>query len=116
MYPGLVKALKARVWTICSLDQQHCTDDTMCRLADRSLYAGDRLMLPTYMPLNRPQLPVGRGYLPDVARCVIDQPCHVVLDVPPGGETYTFSCFSATKADNPLMGEFTFRSDEDLVV
>ena len=112
MYPGLVKALKARVWTNCSLDQQHCTDDTMCRLADRSLYAGARLMLPTYMPLNRPQLPVGRGYLPDVARCVIDQPCHVVLDVPPGGETYTFSCFSATQADTPLMGEFTFRSDE----
>ena len=116
MYPGLVKALKARVWTNCSLDQQHCTDDTMCRLADRSLYAGARLMLPTYMPLNRPQLPVGRGYLPDVARCVIDQPCHVVLDVPRGGETYTFSCFSATKADNPLMGEFTFRSDEGVAV
>ena len=110
MYPGLVKALKARVWTCCTLDQQHCTDDTMRRLADRSLYAGPRLMLPTYMPLNRPQTPDGRGYLSDVARCVADQPCHVVLDVPPGGEYYTFSCFSATQAGNPLKGEFTFWS------
>ena len=42
------------------------------------------------------------------ARCVIDQPCHVVLDVPPGGETYAFSCFSAIQAGNPLKGEFTF--------
>ncbi len=108
MFPGLVKALKARVWTCCSLDQQHCTDDTMARLADRSLYGGPRLMLPTYMPLNRPSTPAGRGYLSDVARCVVDQPCHVVLDVPPGGETYTFSCYSAVQAGSPLKGEFTF--------
>ena len=82
----------------------------MCRLADRSLYGGPRLMLPTYMPLNRPATDAGRGYLPDVARCVVDQPCHVVLDVPPGGETYTLSCFSAIHAGNPLKGEFTFIS------
>ncbi len=110
MYPALVKALRARVWTSCTLDQQHCTDDTMCRLADRSLYGGPRLMLPTYMPLNRPETSAGRGYLPDVARCVIDQPCHVVLDVPPGGETYTLSCFSAVHVGNPLKAEFSFMS------
>ncbi len=110
MYPELVKSLKARVWTCCSLDRQHCTDDTMTRLADRSLYDGPRLMLPTYMPLNRPQTAAGRSYLPDVAACVMAQPCHVVLDVPPGGETYTFSCFSATQAGNPLKGEFAFIS------
>ena len=110
MFPRLVKALRARVWTSCSLDQQHCTDDTMSRLADRSLYEGDRLMLPTFMPLNRPETPAGRGYLGDVARCVIDQPCHVVLDVPPGGETYTFSCYSAVLPGNPLKGEFAFRA------
>ena len=108
MYPGLVKALKARVWTCCSLDAKHCTDDTMVRLADRSLYEGPRLMLPTYMPLSRPDTSAGRGYLSDVARCVIDQPCHVVLDVPPGGEAYTFSCRSAVQGGSPIKGEFTF--------
>ena len=108
MSPKLVKSLRARVWTCCSLDQQHCTDDTMARLADRSLYGGPRLVLPTYMPLARPATTTGRGYLSDVDRCVIDQPCHVVLDVPPRGETYTLACFSATQAGNPLMGEFSF--------
>ena len=110
MYPKLVAALRARVWTNCSLDRQHCTDDTMTRLADRSLYGGSRLLLPTYQPLRRKVLDCGRAYLKDVARCVIDTPCHVVLDVPPGGETYTLSCYSATRAGNPLVGEFTFMS------
>ena len=110
MSPKLVAALRARVWTNCSLDQQHCTDDTMTRLADRSLYGGDRLLLPTYQPLRRKAEACGRAFLKDVARCVVDTPCHVVLDVPPGGETYSLSCFSATRVGNPLVGEFTFMS------
>jgi len=109
MFPELVKALKPRVWTNCSLDQRHCTDDTMTRLADRALYAGPRLMLPTYMPLNRAK-EADRSFLSDVAQCVIEQPCHVVLDVPPGGETYTFSCWSAIEPGNPLKCEMTFMS------
>lgn len=108
MFPELVKALKARVWTNCTLDRQHCTDDTMARLADRSLYGGQRLMLPTYMPLNRPPTSAGRSYVSDVADCVIDQPCHVVMDVSPGGGSYMFSCFSAVQPGNPLKGEFMF--------
>ena len=110
MFPKLVAALRARVWTNCTLDRQHCTEDTMTRLADRSLYDGDRLMLPTYQPLRRAEESCGRAYLKDVARCVIDTPCHVVLDVPPGGETYSLSCYSATRAGNPLVGEFSFMS------
>ena len=30
--------------------------------------------------------------------------------VPPGGETYSLSCCSATRAGNPLVGEFSFMS------
>jgi len=108
MSQGLVKALRARVWTSCSLDQQHCTDDTMTRLTDRSLYPGERLLLPTYLPTNRPKTEFGRAYLKDAARCVVDTPCHVVLDVPPGGESYTLTCRSATRPGNPLVGEFSF--------
>ena len=29
---------------------------------------------------------------------------------PPGGETYSLSCCSATRAGNPLVGEFSFMS------
>ena len=110
MFPELVKALRARVWTCCVLDQQHVTDDTACRLADRSLYKGDRTILPTYMPLKRPETKYGRDYLPDVPQVVRDAPCHVVLDVPAGGETYTVSCLSAADESNRLMAQFGFFS------
>ena len=107
----LVAALAARVWTACTLDAQHCTDDTMCRLADRTTYPHPRLMLPQFLPVAcRPRTEAGLGYLPDVAQCVLKTPCHIVLDVPPGGESYTFSCYSATRLGNPLVGEFTFLS------
>lgn len=110
MSSKLVAALRARVWTSCSLDAQHCTDDTMSRLSDRSLYAGDRLLLPNFLPTKRPDTKFGREYLKDAARCIVETPCHVVLDVSPGGETYTASCRSATRLGNPLVGEFSFFS------
>ena len=110
MYPGLVKALRARVWTACVLDQQHCTDDTMARLADRTLYGGERTLLPEYMPLKRPETKDGRGYLSDVPAVVQAQPCHLVLDVPPGGETYRIHCVSAADESNRLLASFGFFS------
>lgn len=110
MSPKLVAALRARVYTNCTLDQLHCTDDTMTRLSDRSLYSEPRLLLPTYQPQNRPLEKCGRGYLKDVAKGVVDEPCHVVLDVEPGGASYSLSCYAATRAGNPLVGEYSFES------
>lgn len=108
MFPQLVKALRARVWTACVLDQQHVTDDTASRLADRTLYPGARTILPTYMPLRRPETPFGRAYLADVPQVVRAEPCHLVLDVPPGGETYTVSCLSAADEALRLKAVFGF--------
>ena len=110
MYPKLVGALRARVWTACVLDQQHCTDDTMCRLADGKLYPGPRTFIPTYMPLKRPETEFGRAYLPLVAKAVVNEPCHVVLDVPPGGATYTVSCISAATESPRLVAQYGFLS------
>lgn len=110
MYPGLVRALRARVWTACVLDQQHVTDDTACRLADRALYPGARTILPTYMPLRRPETPSGRAYLSDVPAAVRAAPCHLVLDVPAGGETYTISCLSAADESMRLVASYGFYS------
>ena len=108
MFPKLVKGLQARVWTSCVLDQAHCTDDTMNRLADRTSYAGDRTFIPTYMPL-RGRRPIDYvTYLPDVAKPVIDEPCHVILDVPPGGETYTLACVSAATEEPVLKAQYGF--------
>ena len=110
MYPELVKALRARVWTACVLDQAHCTDDTMNRLADRSLYAGKRTYIPTFMPLRGRDPADSLAYLPDVAAAVVTEPCHVILDVPEGGETYTVSCVSAATETPRLKAQYGFFS------
>ena len=106
MPPELVRALRARVWTACVLDRQHMTDDTCMRLSDRSLYGGDRLILPTWMPQDRPGTAFGRTYLKDVARPVKEEPCNVVLDVSEGGNDYTFRCFSAADHAFRLKAEY----------
>ena len=110
MYPELVKALRARVWTACVLDQAHCTDDTMNRLDDKSLYAGPRSYIPTYMPLRDRKAGDYATYLPRVAKAVVDEPCHVILDVPEGGETYTLSCVSAATETPRLKAQYGFFS------
>ena len=113
MYPGLVRALRARVWTACVLDQAHCTDDTMRRLADRQLYDGPRTFIPTYMPLRGRKDADTADYLPDVAREVVAEPCHVILDVPPGGLTYSVSCVSAASEEVRLRGRYEFKSRDN---
>lgn len=110
MFPGIVKALQARVWTCCVLDQAHCTDDTMNRLADRTLYKGERTFIPTYMPLRGRKPMDYFTYLPDVAKAVVTEPCHVILDVPPGGETYKLSCVSAATETPRLKAQYGFFS------
>jgi len=110
MYEDLVRALRPRVWTCCVLDQAHCTVDTMNRLSDRSLYAGPRTFLPTYMP-QRDRAPAEcAAYLPDVVPAVLKEPCHVILDVPEGGETYTLSCVAAASETPRVVETLHFRS------
>lgn len=110
MFPKLVAALRARVWTACVLDRKHCTDDTMSRLADDNIYRGSRTFIPTFMPLERPETEFGRAYLPLVAQAVVREPCHVIVDVPPGGETYTVSCVSAATETPVLKAQYGFLS------
>ena len=62
------------------------------------------------MPLKRPETKDGRGYLSDVPAVVQAQPCHLVLDVPPGGETYGIHCVSAADESNRLLASFGFFS------
>ena len=100
MFPELVKALRARVWTCCVLDQAHCTYDTMTRLADTSLYSGPRTYIPTFMPYA----------FAGAAQAVVDEPCHVILDVPPGGESYTFSCVAAATEKPVLKAQYSYYS------
>lgn len=110
MYPELVKALQARVWTACVLDQAHCTDDTMNRLNDQTLYRGARMYVPTYMPLRGRKREDYSAYLPLVSQAVVNEPCHVILDVPEGGDTYSLSCVSAADETMRLKARYGFLS------
>ena len=90
----LVSALRPRVWVTCVWDQLHDVAPVMERLADRSLYPGDRLLCPCIFPAERRAEDAGSPWLDDIAPACFDG-AHVVLDVAPGGKRYTISCLDA---------------------
>ena len=113
---GLVGALRARVWTACVLDQLHCTSDTMTRLADRTAYPGPRSFIPTYLPTKGRSAAEMAPYLADVAKEVVAEPCHVVLDVAEGGERYSVSCLSAATETPRLRARYEFATGNARIV
>lgn len=105
----LVKALAARVWVGCVWDTLHMVDPVCARLADRSLYPGDRVICPGVFPASRMKEDVGRPWTGALAPASLDAG-HVVLDVPPGGETYSVSYLTAADESMTVMSEMSFRS------
>lgn len=90
----LVKTLAAQAWVGCTWDTLHMVDPVCARLADRSLYPGDRVICPGVFPKSRREEDAGKAWTNDVAKASYD--CgHIVLDVPPGGKTYTLTYLTA---------------------
>ena len=52
------------------------------------------------------------AYLPDVAKEVVAEPCHVILDVAEGGESYSVSCVSAATETPRLRGRYEFMTQQ----
>lgn len=102
MFPELVKALKGQVYVACMWDQLHMTADTMERLADRNLYPEPRLLCPGVFTKERREEDAGKAWIKDIPETLYE-PKHVVLDVPPGGETFKFSFVRA--ADESMTVE-----------
>ena len=70
--------------------------DTMSIRSDLapSLYPGDRVICPGVFPKSRREEDAGKAWTNDVAKASYD--CgHIVLDVPPGGKTYTMTYLTA---------------------
>lgn len=101
--------LRARVYVACVWDQLHVTDDTLTRISDRSTYPGDRLIAPGIMSIERRQTEANRPWMKDVAPETYDG-AHVVLDVPPGGETYSLFFLTASDESMQIKGVRTFLS------
>ena len=106
----LVAALRPKVWLASVWWQLQCDAKTMARLSSRSSYAGERLLLPGVMCAERRREDAGAAYLADVPNAV-HTPAHVVIDVPPGGETFTVACIDPTTSQTRLRS--TFRTSDD---
>ena len=94
MCEKLVAALRSQVYVGCIWDWFHVDDATMTRLADRSLYDGDRLLCPGILTKERRARDAQRPWLTDVPEACYEG-AHIVVDVPPGGKEFAVSFVSA---------------------
>ena len=109
MFPELVRDLQARVYVACVWDQLHVTDDTMAHLSDTSLYPGERTVFPGIMAAERRAAEGDRPWMRNVPEAVYDG-AHIVLSVPPGGETYRITCLSAADESMRIKATFDYQS------
>lgn len=89
MPPALVAALRAKVWFGSVWTLRQFVPPVMERLADRSLYPGDRLICPPFVPTERidEARASGASWLRDVPPTALEGR-HVVLTVQPGGRSF----------------------------
>ena len=109
MPPELVRDLQARVYAACVWDQLHVTDDTMTHLSDTSLYPGERTIFPGVMTAERRAAEGDRPWMRNVPEAVYDG-AHIVLTVPPGGETYRITCLTAADESMRIKATFDYQS------
>ena len=109
MLPGLVRDLQVRVYVACIWDQLHVTDDTMTHLSDTSLYPGERTIFPGVMTKERHAAECGRPWMRNVPEAVYEG-SHIVLSVPPGGETYRITCLTAEDESMRVKATFDYRA------
>lgn len=109
MSRNLVKALSARVWVSCVWDMNHDMDKVMERLADQSLYQGDRVICPGIMPSQRRDAAVGQSWLSYLDPSSFEGG-HIVLDVMPGGCEYSISYLSAQDESMTVRSVMNFRT------
>lgn len=105
--PALVRALAPRAWVSCVWDQLHLTPDTFALLTDRSLYPGERMILPGCLPDAIRKMPAeARRDVPDA----VMKPVHIVLDVAEGGAEYTLAALSAEDEEMRPVATYLFQS------
>ena len=109
MPPELVRELQARVYVACVWDQLHVTDDTMTHLSDTSLYPGERTIFPGIMAAERRAAEGDRPWMRNVPEADYDG-AHIVLSVPPGGETYRITCLTAADESMRIKATFDYQS------
>ena len=109
MSDRLLAALKSRVYVACMWDQLHMTRDTMRRLADRGNYPGERLICPAILTSERRQEDAAESWLAGIPKELYTG-THIVLDVPPGGETYSLAFVDAADESMRVKSVLDFQT------
>ena len=106
MPDALLRALGAKVYVACTWDVLHLTDGCLARFADRRNCAEGTLLVPCNFAASRrtDANAAGRSLFPDAVYGGV----HAVVDVPPGGETFSLSLLDARDEDMRVVfaGEF----------
>jgi len=106
MTPRLVSKLASRYWINLVWDSRHSMSSVMRTLSDRTLYPGERSIIPCFMPADRRLGDAKEPWLGDVPEAVFE-PCHVVVSVAEGGVSYKVSCIGAMENDFVVRAEFS---------
>lgn len=109
MCEKLVSALRSQVYVGCVWDWFHVDDGTMTRLADRKLYADDRLLCPEIMTQGRRARDGARPWMADVPRETYEG-THVVIDVPPGGKSFSLALVPAADERLTVASQLEMRT------
>lgn len=105
---SLAATLRPRVWVAPVWDNLHCTDDSMESIFDPAVPDAEQpLLLPTVLPVRPDGERPWWRFVPDACRTG----CHVVLAVPPGGETYSLSLLDARDEEMRVVAVYDFTTD-----
>ena len=108
MTEPLVKALQAKVYMACTWDVLHHTDDCLARLVDPANQPNAPIIVPGCFPRSRFNEANAK------ARACFPKPVydgvHSVIDVPPGGETFTLTLLDARDEDMRVVHEQVLKS------
>ena len=104
---ALIAALRPKVWTIPVWWQLHATRQVMNNFASRKVYPGERMILPGVLCAERRTEDAGNPYLASVPEAV-HTPSHIVIDVPPGGETFKVACLDPAKESLRVKALWSF--------
>jgi len=105
----LIAALQAQVYVSCVWDQLHNVAPVMERLADRSIYPGDRIICPGIFPKERREKDAGKAWMNDIDKDSFDGG-HVILNVEPGGKNYSITYLTAADESMTVKSVLRFNS------
>lgn len=103
----LAAALRPQAYVSCVWDQLHCTDDSMeSLLVPGAPDAEQPMLIPTVLPTNGNLDSPWRRFVPEACK----NGCHIVVTVPPGGETFSIALIDARDETMRLAAEYGFKT------